>query len=324
MLSKKLQKLVNQNLLTEEQAEKIMAAEMESKKSFAWKTLFIIAGLFIGFGIILLISANWDAIPAALKLCVDFAIFGGIIYALYCSIINNKHNLKELFIILSVLMVGGTIGLIAQTFNLSGGWQSFAVSWALLSTPFILVSRLLAPNIFWLLLLGCGIDWYFVKEFLSSLKYPLSAFIVLTIAFGLFSYAGTELYKACKGRIVLPKAFAKLSCFMMYYCAIFGGSYSAFIASNGEQMNYLPSRIFVFTFLAIRIALAFIRHNLSSFKNNAILAECYIVWVFIHCFNSLFYSGIGLISVGLLLLLTIYVLKKTSVYIKNMEIFHEQ
>ena len=41
-------------------------------------------------------------------------------------------------------MVGGTIGLIAQTFNLSGGWQSFAVSWALLSTPFILVSRLLA------------------------------------------------------------------------------------------------------------------------------------------------------------------------------------
>ena len=47
-ISNKLQKLVDQGLISEEQAEKIMASEQAKHSNLAWKLMYWIAGLFIG------------------------------------------------------------------------------------------------------------------------------------------------------------------------------------------------------------------------------------------------------------------------------------
>ena len=54
-LSKKLQKWVEQGLITSKQAEKIAQSEQSGHSNLMWKLMFGIAGLLIGLGIILLI-----------------------------------------------------------------------------------------------------------------------------------------------------------------------------------------------------------------------------------------------------------------------------
>ena len=316
-LSKNLQKWVAQKIITQEQADKIAELEQSAHTSWAWRAMFIIAGLFIGSGFILLIGANWDAIPPSIKLLGNFAIYAGILYITFQSIIKKEKNIQELFLTLSFLMVAATIGLIGQIFNLSGGWQSFSISWALLGIPFILLSRMLPLNIIWLILLFAGIDfddiftWLFREEKLLNL-------VLTTSALALISYAGQKMYEGINKIIILPKALAKLSLLAMYLITIIGGIILGF--------NTFAASIFIFVFLGIRMAIAFINKNPLSFRNNTLLFELFIFYLFVSRYGNLFASGIGFIFAGLLLLLLIYGLKKTASRIKqfNWSKFNEQ
>ncbi|MBE6449110.1 MAG: DUF2157 domain-containing protein [Alphaproteobacteria bacterium] len=107
-ISNKLQKWVDEGLISQKQADKILLSEQSTHSNIVWKWMYGIAGLFIGLGFILIISANWDNIPAPLKLLGDFAIWAAILYGTYWSIINKKTRIKELFLVLSFLFVGAT------------------------------------------------------------------------------------------------------------------------------------------------------------------------------------------------------------------------
>ena len=53
------------------------------------------------------------------------------------------------------------------------------------------------------------------------------------------------------------------------------------------------------------------------FRNYAILAEIYIIYLFISAYGNLLFTGIGFIMGGILLLVSIYVLRKVLSYIKK-------
>lgn len=308
-LSSKLQALVDREIITREQAEKIAAADTEKRTNMVWKTLYWLAGLLVGLGVILLIGANWWEIPDTLKLTGDFILFGGILYGVYWSFVREKKHLGEFFLTLSFLMVGATIGLIAQIFNLNGGWDSFALSWAVLSLPFALASRLVSLNIVWLLVLSAGIPWGRIMVIISYIGDGLALLIAMTAFWGVLSYAGAKLYEAVGKRIVMPKALATLSGVVMYLTVL----------SGGAGLRGFGAHAFVFAFLAFRMALAVYRKDNRSFRNNTVLAEGYIFYLFLSQFRTLFATGVGFVAGGLLLLLMIYILKKTSNYIKMME-----
>ncbi len=324
-ISHKLQKLVDQGLITQKQAEKIMVSEQAKHSNLAWKLMYWIAGLFIGLGFVLLIGSNWRSIPAPIKLLGDFTIWAGILYGTYWSVVNKKENFKELFLTLSFLFVGATIGLIAQIFHLSGGWHSFATTWSLLSVVFVLFSRLMTLNIVWLLLFLGTIDFSFWLDIIEPFirRGALMAVIAGTILLGLLSYAGIQLYKALEKAIVLPKAFAWLSSFYMYLIAIIGGAVLGFESSGFLGHSPFWANVFVFVFLGIRLLLAVQKKNIKSFVDNTHLVELYILFLFFTRFGNLFKSGVGFIFAGCILLVSLYVLKKTSKYIKSMEIFHD-
>ena len=323
-ISRKLQKWVDQKLISQAQANKIMIFEQSKHSSLAWKLMYWLAGLLIGLGFILIIGSNWDDIPAPVKLFCDFAIWAGILYAAYWSMANNNDKLKELFLTLSFLCVGATIGLIGQTFNLSGGWQSFAVAWAILSLPFIISSRLTVLNIAWLLLLLSSVDTHALER-LAKLLQPLGCLAIATALFASLNYAGNRLYIALKEKILLPKAFAALCFFEMYLANIVIGISAGLetIGSNHVDAQMLLAIIFVFAFFGVRLLLAIQHKNIKSFINNTRLIELYILFLFVTRFGNLFMSGVGFVIGGLLLLGVLYLLKRTSKYIKTMEVFHE-
>ena len=97
-VSVKLKEWEKQGFISKKQAEKIMQFEQSNNSNIVWKWMYGVAGFFIGLGCILLISANWDAIPSFIKIFMNFAILGSIFYAAYWSIINEKNKLKELFL----------------------------------------------------------------------------------------------------------------------------------------------------------------------------------------------------------------------------------
>ena len=313
-LSKKLQKWVEQGIITKDQADKITELEGKNQSSMAWRMMFLIAGLFIGLGIVLLIGANWDYIPASLKISGNFTIWLGILYGAYWSITHKKENIREMFLTLSFLMVGATIGLIGQIFNLSGGWESFAFAWALLGIPYIILSRLVALNTMWIILLLTGFKGLSIFSWLHWLYDTLSGvpeLVTATAVLALIGYAGAQLHETVGKIIILPQTLSKLSMFIMYVVIIFCG-WSMGVKDWGAS-------IFVLIFFGIRMAIAFIRKNPRSFRNNTLLIQLFIFFIFITRFENLFKSGIGFILGGALLLLLIYGLKKTSTYIKNFD-----
>ena len=316
-ISNKLQTLVDQGLISEEQAEKIMLSEQVKHSNLAWKLMYWIAGLFIGLGFILIVGSNWDVIPAPLKLLGDFAIWAGILYGTYWSIVNKKDKIKELLLTLSFLFVGATIGLIAQIFNLSGGWQSFATTWAILSFVFVIFSRLTVINMVWLCLLFSVVDFWHLFRWLEYFwrNSLIMGLIAGTLVLALLTYAGNQLYKSINKIVVLPKAFAALTFIDMYFFVLIGGAAIGF--------KNVFANVFVFAFLGARLFLAMQNKNMKSFIRNTHLIELYILFLFFTRFGNLFMSGIGFILGGILLLGVLYLLRKTSNYVKTMEVFHE-
>lgn len=313
MKTSELKKWVNEGLISQEQADKLLLAEQSAHSNLAWAWMYGIAGLFMGLGIILLVGSNWESIPNPLKLFGDFLIWGVILYGTYLSILNKNSKIKELFLVLSFLFVGATIGLIGQIFNLSGGWYSYAMVWSLLGLPFVLFSRLLSFNFCWLFLFFSLFDFEWFDKLFDYMDKHADGIVLAVIFLSLLSYAGKKLDESLHKYTLLPKAFQKLTMFMAYV-VVFQGIFIDF---------WWPFYILAFLFFGIRMFWAFKTQNMLSFKRNAIAVEIYLFLIFATRFGDLLWSGYGFILGGACVLLLIYLFRATSKHIKTLEIFHE-
>ena len=91
---KELEKLNKEGLITLQQLENIIGYyKNNTDNNKLWKRLFVIAGLLIALGIVLIIGANWALIPNFLKISIDFILFLALIYTDHYFITNKKKNL---------------------------------------------------------------------------------------------------------------------------------------------------------------------------------------------------------------------------------------
>lgn len=321
-LSKKLTRWKEQQFITQEQCDKILAFERTRGNRMFGYGAFIFAGLLIGLGICLIVASNWAALGAAVKLTGDFILLAAITLATYWSICRQRNGLKELFCIVAFLLIGASIGLVAQVFQLDGGWESFALFWALLGLPFVWMSRGLFCTMGWWFLLLSGIpDKWLWDWFSYTTKHFDIICVTLITGLWLLSYAGKLLDDKYKTYTRLAAAFEKVMMWLCYAAVInMAGRWGLSHWRNTAWQMWL-THFLVFGFLGLRMYVAARAANLSSFKRNAILAEVYLFCIFASRFGDLLTSGIGFIVGGLLVLLFIYLLRKTSRYIKNMEAF---
>ena len=217
-------------------------------------------------------------------------------------------------------MIAGTIGLIAQVYNLDGGWFSFARFWMILAIPFVFLSKTFLINILWLVLLFNSFPqsfytWlhdiysYFVSTLLPfSKSYNISIFcILLYLLLEFLQYFGKSIYIKFDKKIVVLKAFSILAQLTKYWtlCAI------------ALQRNAIDI-IFIFCLLAYKLYINYKNRKDRYFRNYAILAEVYIIYLFVSAYGNLLFTGIGFIMGGILLLVSIYVLRKVLSYMKKL------
>lgn len=319
-LKNKLNLWVENKLISKEEQDNIMAFEREHNNGFLAKTALVVAGLFIGLGICLIVAANWDLLPAFVKIVGDFAVFGGMAGGAYYAVQKQKPHLKDMFLFLNFLMTGATIGLIAQVFQMSGSWQSFALFWSVLSVPYVLLSGSFSLGSFWVFVFISGLAGDVFEKILEYFLEDAKGLMLFVLICCALSYAFEMIYCEIKKKVLLVKVFEKWMMFFAYFALIALAFDYGFPSKYNHDFSY-AAVAFVVLFFAARLGWAFRKQNMLSFKRNTLMFEGYVFLFFASLFDDLLTSGFGFILGGLFILLMFYVFKKTASKLKKWEIF---
>jgi uncharacterized membrane protein len=109
------------------------------KRSLAMFTLSSVAALMIGLAALLLVSYNWQAMSAVLKLAIIFGVLlGSYAVAFWLRYRSRLRLTSEIIFFLAGVFYGAAIWLIAQIFNIQAHYPNAFWYWALGILPLAL------------------------------------------------------------------------------------------------------------------------------------------------------------------------------------------
>lgn len=264
-LLRKLDRWEKAGLLTEAQKQAITAYEKQSRAPRGMWALLIISALFIGTGIISLIAANWDNIPGAVKIGLDWLVLGGAAgSAAYCFH-KGKETAKEFWLVVYALLILGSIGLTAQVFQIQSYDLRGLFIWALLLIPLLPWSCKPILAMVWVpVFVYSGLDLLSNQKWFQELSdwfersFAGAVWIVLLIL-GAFLYNGLkQRLQKCKPQIVRAWGFwlaiflaAAVICFdLLSGWSWFGGygrALSSNLNGNGTALIMLAAAALIWT-----------------------------------------------------------------------------
>ncbi len=149
-ITKKLNNWETAGLISSKQKEAVLEYEKQhNQPTFLYSMLFL--GIFcIGLGIISVISSNWEAIPATVKLLADFVLLVLSAWGIYLSYKAEKSLWTEVLLFFYALLILGSIGLTGQIFNLPSALYKALLFWSVLVFPLLLVSRRILLPVIWI------------------------------------------------------------------------------------------------------------------------------------------------------------------------------
>ena len=151
-----LPRLVAQQVLTPEAAARLRAhygpAEPARPARLAMVIFGILGALLIGAGIILVLAHNWNEIsrPARAGLAFLPLIAAQGLAAWVMRRRPRSLAWREGAGALLFLMIGASIALVAQTYNISGDLPRFLLTWSLLGLPLAYLLNALVPGLLYL------------------------------------------------------------------------------------------------------------------------------------------------------------------------------
>lgn len=112
----------------------------------------ILGSLLIGAGIILLLAHNWDQLSRAARTVLSFLPLVTAQGLVGWTLLNRPKSLawREGTGTLLFLMIGASISLVAQTYNISGDLPQFMLTWSLLGLPVVYLLNAVSPALLYL------------------------------------------------------------------------------------------------------------------------------------------------------------------------------
>lgn len=111
------------------------------------KLFLIITGLvgisFISAGIFSLIAHNWDDLPKHVKGIISIIPTLVALYFYYLGLFKHKGSIiwAEITSLFLVLMIGASIALVSQSYNLNGDFRNFIKVWLVLILPLFYLNK---------------------------------------------------------------------------------------------------------------------------------------------------------------------------------------
>ena len=167
-LYNELPDLVEKNVITEETSSKIKEYYgVYHSKAQSFNIVFIISAilgaLLIGLGIILLFAYNWDELSRTSRTILSFLplVIAQIVYTYAVYKKENSIGWIEGASGFLMLMIGSSIALISQTYNLGGTMEQFLFTWMILSIPLLYLRNATFPLVLYLV----GITWRYLLAY---------------------------------------------------------------------------------------------------------------------------------------------------------------
>ncbi|HTO33471.1 MAG TPA: DUF2157 domain-containing protein [Pararhizobium sp.] len=117
--------------LLQPDAARAMLAEYDARETVfsAGRVLMVMAAVLLSAAILLLVAANWDAIPRLVRVCGII----GLIWVFYLSaaacISRGFRGLGAALLVMATMTFGGAIALIGQMYHLSGDAADALLVW---------------------------------------------------------------------------------------------------------------------------------------------------------------------------------------------------
>jgi hypothetical protein len=112
----------------------------------------ILGTILIGAGVILVLAHNWDDLSRPVRAVLSFLPLA-MSQCIALWVINRRPESlpwRESSSSMVFLMIGASISLVAQTYNISGDFSLFILTWALLGLPLAYVLDALIPALLYL------------------------------------------------------------------------------------------------------------------------------------------------------------------------------
>ncbi|MFH1094457.1 MAG: DUF2157 domain-containing protein [Candidatus Omnitrophota bacterium] len=184
-LYQELPVLVNKDIISQQNAERIKQYYGKTSEAGKKKTFLIVCSvlgaLLIGLGIISLIAYNWEQLSRPLRAALSLAPLAiGIVLTGWALVKEHAtQGFREATATFLTLMVGASISLISQTYNISGELQSFILIWMMLSVPLVYLVTVTVPAIIYVIgITSWAIGQIWNNTALSFCYWPLIAVVV--------------------------------------------------------------------------------------------------------------------------------------------------
>lgn len=311
------------NILDLESHEKIKTYyEEKMKEDFAESNnkvlniVSIIGGILIGLGIILLFAYNWKLFGREIKAAigiVPLVVIQGII--LFGKIKGfNSTAFKETTAAVLSLVLGSSMAIISQAYQIQGDIDSFLTVWMLLLIPMVYIlrsnisgfiyfaltiiwasySQINDGSAIWFWFYGLLIIPYYYLGVVKKDRYSSSTFFfTVTFIIWILSSVGVCLEKAVPGLWII---IYSLIIFIMYYTGIKYFAKTGAFSFFGKYGTIFMAYLFTFEYFWRDVGLNHIRDG-YRFNNNGTIVD-YII-------------------LGLLAVYFIYICIKDAAVIKN-------
>jgi len=295
--------------------------ESETPTNSFFKIIATIGSLFIGLGIILVIASNWENLPKILKLILILLMptsFLGCGYYL-TSILQEYKKIGDSFILLGTLLIGASISLLGQLYNLDGSVSGLLMWWFILtiSITFLFKYKTLSAvtiSLFYLTI------FYFIADnyrIWSSEDLLIQVFTIVPAILIILSYTLRQSIKT--NYEIIQKMFELISLKVLFFTLLFGTIDNdlclfgeSLISEIVQNIMFLSTVFYVMWF--------------SNKKYYTILRNSTFFWLgaymiikFFSWFVDLMDSGISFILFGIFLLLLVYGYIKGTKYLDSLK-----
>jgi uncharacterized membrane protein len=149
----------------------------------------IIGALFLSAGVFSIISHNWNDFPRHVRGVLSFVPSLVALFFYYKAVFKHPKSTSwiEASSLFLMLMIGASIALVSQTYQMDGDFDNFITVWLLLTLPLFYIARASGIAIFYLLLStkflfpDIQYDWFMPSGVTLNAKYYL--FWMFFIAF---------------------------------------------------------------------------------------------------------------------------------------------
>lgn len=198
MKQRDINELINRWLtagaISQEQAS-YMIADVSTVTSEKSGSKFIDSIMYVGatalsLGALLLIASNWSGLSKGVKLILTLLLpIVPICFAYWqLNIKNNDKVLGRAANILGLALVGGSLALIGQIYNLEANTVSFLWTWTILTTPLIWVFRKSENVLFSAVMVGFSLVFSIFDFLKTSSMNEGTGVILMTIVILFYTY----------------------------------------------------------------------------------------------------------------------------------------